>query len=219
MSIFKRLSATFVSRVDQLVSQVENHDAVVDAAIKESRQAAAKAKVRLARVRNDGEQLKTKIKDLNIAVEQWSTRARALAEQNESAALECVRRRNACQQQISQLERSLQQHRALEERLSHDINNAEKKLSEMSQQRNLMRTRQSTAEALNTIANVDDSVSVDVSDAFERWETRILEAEMELGTHDTVDTFERELLDTENTESLRAELHALLAEEDQHNAH
>ena len=45
MSIFKRLTATFSSRVDQMVSQIENHDAVVEVAIKESRQATAKAKV------------------------------------------------------------------------------------------------------------------------------------------------------------------------------
>lgn len=217
MSIIKRLSATFSSRVDQMVSQIENHDAVVEVAIKESRSATAKAKVRLSRVRRDGEQLKQKMVQMQSEVKQWTNRARDIAVKDEGRAIECLRRRKICQQQLLQVEKALAHHEALEQRLSQDISAAEHKLGEMNQQRNLMRTRQSAAEALNSISNMDESVAIDVADAFERWEIKVTESEMEVGSVDTVDMLEREFLEEEDQQVLHAELQQLMANKEQDN--
>jgi phage shock protein A len=218
MSIFKRLTATFSSRVDQMVSQIENHDAVVDVAIRESRQATAKAKVRLSRVQRDGEQLRTKISQLRKEEQLWTSRARDAAQQDESRALECLRRRKVCQQQLLQLEKALSQHETLEQRLAQDIKTAENKLADMSQQRNLMRTRQSAAEALNSISGMDETVALDVAEAFERWEIKVTESEMEVGAGYSVDgsydVLEREFLDAEDKAGLQEELRQLLAEKE-----
>jgi phage shock protein A len=219
MSIFKRLTATFSSRVDQMVSQIENHDAVVEVAIRESRQATAKAKVRLTRVRRDGEQLREKIAQLNKEEKLWTNRAREVAQQDEDKALECLRRRKLCQQQLAQLDKAILRHEELEQRLVQDIKAAEHKLAEMNQQRNLMRTRQSAAEALNSISGMDESVALDVADAFERWEVKVTEAELEVGAggamDDSYDLLERKFLDGEEKAGLQAELQQLLAEKEQ----
>lgn len=217
MSIFKRLTATFSSRVDHMVSQIENHDAVVEVAIKESRQATAKAKVRLARVQRDGGVLRSKISQLRNDEKMWASRARDIAIKDEERALQCLRRRKACRQQLEQLVQALNQHEALEQRLAKDIGAAERKLAEMSQQRNLMRTRQSAAEALNSIGDMDETVALDVADAFERWEIKVTEAELEVGTTDSVDVLEREFLETEDKQALQAELQQLLAQEETDN--
>jgi phage shock protein A len=168
-------------------------------------------------VRRDGEQLKTKIAQLHVEEKQWTSRARDLAQSDESRALECMRRRKLCQQQITQLEKACAQHEAFEQRLSQDISSAERKLGEMNQQRNLMRTRQSAAEALNSISNMDESVAIEVADAFERWEIKVTESEMEVGTVDTGDLLEREFLEEEEKQSLQAELQQLIAKEEQDN--
>ncbi|MCP3908449.1 MAG: hypothetical protein GY712_10590, partial [Oceanicoccus sp.] len=47
MSTLKRLSATLFTRIDHMVSQVENHDAVIESAVRDVRQTAARARVRL----------------------------------------------------------------------------------------------------------------------------------------------------------------------------
>ena len=218
MSIFKRLTATFSSRVDQMVTQIENHDAVVEVAIRESRQATAKAKVRLSRVQRDGEQLRTKISQLQKEEQLWTSRAREVAQQDEGRALECLRRRKLCQQHLAQLEKALKQHEGLEQRLVQDIKAAEHKLAELSQQRNLMRTRQSAAEALNSISGLDENVALDVAGAFERWEIKVTEAELEVGTGysvgDSYDLLDREFLDAEDKAGLQAELQQLLAEKE-----
>ena len=133
-------------------------------------------------------------------------------------ALECLRRRKLCQQQLTQLEKALAQHEALEQKLSQDINAAERKLADMNQQRNLMRTRQSAAEALSSISGVDETVALDVADAFERWEVKVTEAEMGVSSGysiaDSYDVLEREFLDAEGKAGLQAELKQLLAEKE-----
>jgi phage shock protein A len=214
MSIFKRLTATFSSRVDQMVSQIENHDAVVEVAIKESRQATAKAKVRLARVQRDGELLRSKISQLQKDETLWTNRAREVAHKDQDQALECVRRRKLCQKQLEQYTQALKKHEALEQKIAQDIHAAERKLTEMSQQRNLMRTRQSAAEALNSISGVEESVALDVAEAFERWEVKVTESELEMGSVDSVDLLEREFLQAEDKQVLQAELEELLAEKE-----
>jgi phage shock protein A len=214
MSIFKRLTATFSSRVDHMVSQIENHDAVVEVAIKESRQATARAKVRLARVQRDGELLRSKISQLQSDEALWTNRARDVAHKDQDRALGCVRRRKLCQKQLEQYQQAFIKHEALEQKLAQDIHAAERKLTEMSQQRNLMRTRQSAAEALNSICGVDESVALDVAEAFERWEVKVTESELEVGSVDSVDLLEREFLQTEDKKALQAELEELLAEKE-----
>ena len=56
-------------------------------------------------------------------------------------------------------------------------------------------------------------MGTDVTDAFERWETNILEVEMEVGSAEQVDALEQQFIDAENRETLRFELQQLLAEE------
>jgi phage shock protein A len=214
MSLIKRLSATLFSRVDQAVSQIENHDAVIDASIRDARRAAAQAKVRLARVRNDGQRLHAKLKALREAQTSWTDRARGCAENDEDTALECLCRRRDCQRQAADLESTLERHGELERRLAIEVQDLESRVSEISQQRNLMRTRQSAAEALRSINAVDSSKSIDIDDTFERWEIQITEAELATGQADPSDTLERQFLKAEDREALRAELRAITCEQE-----
>lgn len=212
MSIFKRLYATFSSRVDHLVTEIENHDAVIEAAIREARQSVAKSKVRLARLKTDGERLRRRIDELHQAEGKWAERARAVAAEDEDRALECLRRRQACQTQLTELNEAKTKHAQLEARLGRDIHNAESKIAEMTQQRHFMRTRQSAAEALNNIASIDDNTVSDLAETFERWEIKVTEAELEAGTTevDELDNLERTFMDNEERQDLRAQLDELM---------
>ncbi|WP_166805087.1 PspA/IM30 family protein [Nitrosococcus wardiae] len=216
MSFFRRLSASLTARIDQVVAQMENHDAIIEAAIREARQATAKAKVRLARVRSDGERLETKLAELREAEIKWSERARRIAKEDENRALECLRRRRGCQRQRVQLEKARENHQQGEVRLVGDVREAEERVADMTQKRHLMRTRQSAAEALNSITRVDSRMDGDVADAFERWEVRITEAEYEAGTADFLDSLEQRFADAEEQDALRAELDELLLKEENH---
>ena len=91
---------------------------------------------------------------------------------------------------------------------------AEARVTEMAQQRNLMRSRESAAEALSSIAGMDQQVASDLSDTFERWEIRVTAAELEAGTTDLSDPLEHSFADGEEREALRIELDELLQEDD-----
>ncbi len=209
MSIIKRLSATLHARLDRVVNQIENHDAVVEAALAESREALARAKVQLARVRQDGERLHKELAEMRGAETAWTERARAAAD-DEATALECLRRRNAARTRQSELAAAISRHQESEERLGGDVKRAEEQLMRLSEQRNLMRTRESAAEALSLLSGFERTLPAELDRAFERWSVRVTETELAAGGADAADPLARGFEAEEERAALRAELAELL---------
>ncbi len=94
MNIFRRITATVSGSIEQAATQLENHDAIVEVALRQTRAAAAKAKVRLTRVQRDGKRLADKLAEHERMISVWETRARKVADSDEAKALECISRRN-----------------------------------------------------------------------------------------------------------------------------
>ena len=80
MSLIKRFVATVHHSVDRTLAGMENHEAVVDAALRESREAVSRARVRLNRLEKDGKQQSNRITELTSEVELWNERARSVAD-------------------------------------------------------------------------------------------------------------------------------------------
>ena len=215
MSIFKRLSATLVSRIDRVVGEIENHDAVVQATLNDMRKKVAEAKVRLKQVHREKERLENQILEQQENTKRWRKRAIDCAKTDEAKALECVSRARRCEQQMARLQQSLAQYQQAAEKLAHDIQTSEQRLSEVKQKATLMRARQSTSSALQSTgeSKVDNTQLLD--DTFDRWEINISEAEMAIDSHDAVDLMEHEFIVSEQEDELRHELATLLAEEAQ----
>jgi len=213
MSLIRRISATLTSSVDRAVSKVENHDAIVNAALRDTQQAAARSRVRLERVRKDGRALKTRHQSLMDAHARWTERARSIASSDEAKALECLRRRQDCEAQVRNLAESIEKHEELESRIAEQVKKIEARISEVSHQRNMMRSRQSVAEAMRTIHNIEGVSYGDVEETFDRWEINLGETEILMGASASVDRLDSEFLAEEDTEALRAELHLLVNSE------
>ena len=92
MLLYKRLKMGIVSRIDWMVGQIENHEGLVNGVIIETRQALAKAKVQLARVREDGTRLRDRLATEADARQKWRDRARQCCNEDEKRALECLKR-------------------------------------------------------------------------------------------------------------------------------
>jgi phage shock protein A len=210
MSLIRRISTSITSSVDRAVSKVENHDAIVNAALRETQQAAARSRVRLERVRKDGRSLKTRHSNLEDAVGRWTERARSVAANDESKALECLRRRKDCEQQMRNLEDSIVKHDELEARISEQVKKIEARIGEVAQQRNMMRSRQSVADAMRTINNIEGVSYGEIEDTFDRWEINLGETEILMGAATNTDLLESAFLAEEDTAELRAELEDLL---------
>ena len=210
MSLIRRISTSITSSVDRAVSKVENHDAIINAALRDTQQAAAKSRVRLERVRKDGNSLKRRYGELQQAVVRWTERARDVAGEDEAKALECLRRRKDCEAQLHNLRDSIEKHDELESRIVEQVKKIEARIGEVAQQRNMMRSRQSVAEAMRTINNIEGVSYGEIEDTFDRWEINLGETEILMGAVSMSDPLDSAFLAEEDTLELRAELKSLL---------
>jgi phage shock protein A len=210
MSLIRRISTSITSSVDRAVSKVENHDAIINAALRDTQQAAAKSRVRLERVRKDGNSLKRRYSELQQAVVRWTERARNVAGEDEAKALECLRRRKECEAQLHNLRDSIEKHDELEIRIAEQVKKIEARIGEVAQQRNMMRSRQSVAEAMRTVNNIEGVSYGEIEDTFDRWEINLGETEILMGAVTMSDPLDSAFLAEEDTAELRAELRSLL---------
>ena len=210
MNLIRRISTSITSSVDRAVSRVENHDAIINVALRDTQQAAARSRVRLERVRKDGRNLRTRRANLEQALVRWTERARSIAASDEARALECLRRRRDCQSQLANLAESIEKHDELEARVAEQVKKIEARIREVSQQRNMMRSRQSVADAMRTINNIEGVSYGDIEDTFDRWEINLGETEVLLDSMAVRDPLDSEFLAEEDKAELRAELTELL---------
>jgi len=202
--------------VDKTVSHIENHDAVIEASLKESQRAAAQARVRLQRVTRDGEALAQRQKLLQQKIEHWLVRAKSNHDKDRSLALQCIAKRKQCISDELEIRDALKRHAETEKRMVETISTIEKRVTSMSQQRNQMRSRQSAAEALRVINRIEGNDTNGIDDTFERWDISISETEINAGVsseYAELDTLDDSFTLIEEQQELEDELDTLIAED------
>jgi phage shock protein A len=194
-----------------MIVQVENHEALATSALKDLEQGVARSRVQLMRVERDGRSLRQALDEEREAAVRWRDRARR--EEHEARALECLRRHKRAESRVSELSHNQAEHERIEQALKRDVQTLERRLVELRQQRNTMRTRQSRAEAFSVAQGQGDVESGEIGQIFERWETRVAESEVASGCLvASIDSFDDEFLDAEEAASLKLELAALKEE-------
>ena len=206
MSRIQRWKLSMTSWVDGVLSQIENHEAAVNAAIGDVRQATARARVQLKRVERDQASLRESLAQEESAAARWRTRAVAAAD--EEAAIECLRRHKSSEQRAALLRTRLLEHERSEHELREGVRVLGARLAELNERKNLMCTRQSRAEAARGMALPAES-SADLEDLFDRWEMRVGEIELASERAEPIDAFESRFQQVEERAVLRAELEAM----------
>lgn len=201
-----RWKMSLTSWVDGVLAQIENHEAAVNAAISRIRQSTARARVQLKRVERDQRALREALAKEEDATHLWQHRARKAEDQQ--TALECLRRHKAALRRAAALRERLEAHERSHEELSEGIRVLSARLGELTERKNLMRTRQSRAEAAHGVAYASGPIC-DLEDLFERWESRVGEIEIAAECDAPVDAFESELVTAEEELALVSELEAL----------
>ena len=211
MARIKRWTHGFVASIDSMIVQVENHEALATSALRDLEQGVARSRVQLMRVERDGRALRQALDEEREAATRWRDRARR--EENEARALECLRRHKRSEARVSELNHNQAEHERIEQQLKRDVQTLERRLVELRQQRNTMRTRQSRAEAFGIAQGQAAVESGEIGQIFERWETRVAESEVASGCLvASLDSFDDEFLDAEEAASLKLELAALKEE-------
>ncbi|HEY3494292.1 MAG TPA: PspA/IM30 family protein [Polyangiaceae bacterium] len=205
---WKLMTTSFVAKIDGLIAQIENHEAQVTSALKDLEQGISRSKVQLVRVERDGAALRQALAEEKEAIERWRERARR--EEVEQRALECLRRSKRSEARTGELATQSSEHERVEQQLRRDVQTLERRLVELRQQRNTMRTRQSRAEALEVVQGSASLDGTEIGAIFERWETRVTESEIASGCLTTsADSLDEEFSTAEEEAALRLELRAL----------
>lgn len=212
MNLLTRLSATITSKVDDAVAHIENHDAVVAVALKDTQAAVAKAKVRLSQLRRESDKLSERFQHCQQQSDIWQERAKQVAHEDEAKALECIARHNRYREQAKQTQTLLLRNEQVEAQIGENIRVMEAKLQTISQQQQSMRSRQSAADAMRVLQSISQESPDNLDATFDRWEMQITQTEYASGdTLHIKDNFEDAFVKDEERADLQAELHALLA--------
>ncbi len=218
MTIFKRTFTSIYARIDHMVGEIENHDALIAAAIKEQKQKITAAKVQLRKVESSEQRIVEQLAQLSINVKRWTQRAASEAsgegrEANEQQALLCLQRRQGIAKQKQKLQLMRDEYRSSRQRMKKDIGHCEEELINIMQKHQVMRARQSTAEAMQIIERSNGASLEDIENSFDRWEVNIAQGEYSVDrVEESFDELEQEYLEEENEQQLRYELAELLKE-------
>lgn len=213
MRTLKRIGTTIIASFDSVVTQVENHESIVNAAIREVQESGGRAKVQLNRVRQDGQTMRRRLIELREQSELWQERAKQTAGLDQKRAIECLRRKQRSEKSIVDLEVQEREHNRFEKQLAADLLIMDEKVTKLKQQRNLLRTRQTRAEAMKLLQSDDSSLVTEIDDIFDRWEMRVGEYEAQSSALATaVDELEEDYSLQEEEEALNTELQKLLAQ-------
>ncbi|GAA6136405.1 hypothetical protein NBRC116583_01520 [Arenicella sp. 4NH20-0111] len=207
MNLIKRLTTSVTATLEGAVGQLENHDAIIDASIKQTRQAVAKTQARLATLRQQQNAYESQ---LQLSIEQikvWENRAKSLATENESKALQCLTRRNQNEAESNRLKQSIEQQDGLISSVSTNLSTLKTKLDEMTQRHNLMRSRQAVADVSKVTSK--SNISEQLDETFERWESVVLETELAVSDACCSDPLEAQFAQQEDKAKLLDQLSAL----------
>lgn len=227
MSIIKRISSTLSARIEQVVSEMENHDAIVQVTVNDMQKKIVDAKVVLRQVKQEANKLDEQIIQMQQETKSWQQRAISCAAKDREKALLCVRRSQHCESNRTSLLHRQQQYHNMSEKLQVDIDNSAQKLATLKQQLLMLRARQSTSEALNAGSIVHCTNTLDIQSNIDRWESEITRSELHAqlasanasGLIPNGDDIADEFNESEQRIALETALDALLAQESNNENH
>ena len=204
MKLIKRLTTSLTATLDSAVGQIENHDAIIDATIKQTKQAVAKTKAQINTLLQQQQAYEAQFKESQNQMDTWEQRAIKLAESDQAKALQCLARRNQCQNNLERLTTLIEQQKSLINDVTINLNKLHMRMDEMSQKHHSMRSRQTVANVNRLIGSVSQDESA--NDTFERWESIVMEHEMALGDIHAIDPLDAEFSQQESDVELLKQL-------------
>lgn len=209
MRKLKFWTASIASGFDSVISKVENHESVVTSSIQELQTAAAHAKVKVNRLKQEIQKMRNKLSELQQSRERWNERALSLRDTDKKKAIECLRRRKNVEAEIAHLENEIPTHTTLADNIEADVRKLQTKIDDLKLRKRSFSTRASRAQAMKVCGDQSGISGEDLEDTFERWELKL--AETEISSHVTSDSLADEFDKEEEFADLEQELALLEA--------
>ena len=152
MNSFKRLSITLTSRMNAMIDQLENHEAVADSVLEDVRRAVQSVRYQIKRIQNEEQQLEKRLDSLQADHGKWKERALRTETGDREKALECVRRMKKIEDEIASTKTQIGEHSDLQRQLNDQLKHIEAKYTELKRKQSLLIGRESRAEAIHQVS-------------------------------------------------------------------
>ena len=172
LPFLRRLAA----RLDDMVSQVENHEAIADSALRTARERLARANRALERAARDAETVTSELR----SQEELAGEARRMAagEKDDGRAIEWLRRARRAGRAALNLETDRRTFIAATSALECEVGRLEDQLSSLERTRNLLHAREKRAEVLQAVAGDRPPRDDGLLAVIQRWEAQVQNAEV-----------------------------------------
>ncbi len=177
MSLFKRISTTFVATADRTVARFENHEAMAGLAIGEASRALAEARTVARRHERAAEALVAERSKAAADIALWTRRAQEHAHGDERTALACLEHKAGATVRAETLAVRIEEHDARAVELSQRVAALEAEHAALVSRKDALAGR----ETLNRAERVLDAAAPSarrLDETFERWETTVDAAEL-----------------------------------------
>lgn len=178
MSLIKRIATTVHASVEKSVASMENHDAMIQATLKDSRRSVAAANVKLQRLKDDEQRQIHFVEELKARIEQWSSRAKSIAGSDQDKALECLQQRRIDQGRLTDAEHALTKHQALTHQMQDNVSALQQRVNALQSQHLELQSRDTVSRATTQLDDLERSSHTPIDSMFDRWEESIQEREM-----------------------------------------
>lgn len=207
----KRIITSVSAQFDDLVSKIENHEAVAESAIREARQQTAKIQTQLNVISRRLTGLETRHQTLQQKIDTWKQRAIVSGNDNDDRekALRCVQAMKNAQAESEQVLQQIKETTALKAELQMHLQESEQQVIALQSRKESLVARS----AKNNVRKFADSEvqQSDLSSVFDRWEQNLAADEyISTSNHSSEDYLDHEFSKDEKQHELEDELEQLL---------
>lgn len=178
MNSLKRIFFTIKAHLDEVADDFENHEALAGVAIKELEAYQGKTRIHQHRLQGMIEQFESKLAVLDKEAQSWSARAVKLKIQDETKALECVKRLLQVQKQMKEIEAELAKSKKQLGHCHNDLEKIQSQLNALYTQKEVLSARQNRIQLQSRLHNGHVDPTTGTNEIFKRWENSVISAEL-----------------------------------------
>ncbi|MCJ8276615.1 MAG: PspA/IM30 family protein [Bdellovibrionales bacterium] len=214
MKHITKLVTTVSARFDQLVGQIENHEAIAEATLKQLKVDIREAYVQHRILLKEAETASNKLTHANELRDKWEKRAKSYGKENKEKALYCLKQFNAQESEIEFWSEKCRELQESAKTLKTQIARFESNYQKLKLQHQKLVSREKSAQMGISLSEAKDNLATgDISDVFERWEKKVIRSEVEGDMFQiTADSESIEMDEQEEQLDLEAQLDDLIKE-------
>ena len=209
MKTFKRLKTTLTASFENFVNEVENQEAIIDAAILEIKDVLAQTKIQIANAAREQDKIALSKKELQKNANLWRLRAKRSVEKDRDTAKSCINKALNLEADIRDLDHQAEDAINRQGKLQKEKAMIEIKLRDIQSKKAHMLGLQKS----NSLNKFDSNFgNACVEDVFKRWEEKLIRDEVSYSKfkdYEYEDQLEKHFIDEELEERLEQELDQL----------